>query len=165
MGAVETLIVWGSLDTVRHTLRNAAGEEIIVHAAPPDKTGTATAADKEKEKESREKFMDKSTGLEMEQAEEPKALLEWFAEKYKEFGATLEFVTNKSQEGSQFVKGFGGIGGILRYKVDFQDLGDLEGDDDEFYGSDEDSGRSFLLPSHISLRSSTPRAKVDHLDI
>lgn len=101
-------------------------EEIIVHSAPGEKD--------------REKFMDKSTGLEMDSAEEAKPLLEWFAEKYKEFGATLEFVTNKSQEGSQFVKGFGGIGGILRYKVDFTDLGDLEGDDDEFYGSDDDSG-------------------------
>ena len=90
----------------------------------------------------RDQFMDKSTGLEMEQAAEGQPLLEWFAENYKDFGATLEFVTNKSQEGSQFVKGFGGIGGILRYKVAFEDLGDLDGDDDEFYGSDDDSGKS-----------------------
>lgn len=27
------------------------------------------------------------------------------------FGATLEIVTDKSQEGAQFVRGFGGIGG------------------------------------------------------
>ena len=26
-------------------------------------------------------------------------------------GTKLEFITNKSQEGAQFVKGFGGIGG------------------------------------------------------
>ena len=37
-------------------------------------------------------------------------------------GATLEIVTDKSQEGSQFVRGFGGVGGILRYKVDLQNL-------------------------------------------
>lgn len=67
----------------------------------------------------REKFIDKATGLEMEQASEPQSLLEWLAEKYQEFGAALEFVTNRSTEGSQFVRGFGGIGGILRYKVDF----------------------------------------------
>lgn len=96
--------------------------------------------------------MDKSTGLEMEQAAEPQPVLEWFAEKYREFGATLEFVTNKSQEGSQFVKGFGGIGGLLRYKVDFNDLGDLEDDDDEFYGSDDDSG-ALLLPSSVIIVS------------
>ena len=46
-------------------------------------------------------------------------LIEWFANNYKSFGTTLEFVTDKSQEGTQFVKGFGGLGGILRYYVDF----------------------------------------------
>ncbi|CAE6431796.1 Eukaryotic peptide chain release factor subunit 1 OS=Podospora anserina GN=SU2 PE=3 SV=1 [Rhizoctonia solani AG-1 IB] len=125
MGAVETLIVWENLDITRYVLRNAAGEEIIVHA------------NKEQEK-NREKFIDKSTGLEMEQASEPTSLLEWFAEKYKEFGATLEFVSNRSQEGAQFVKGFGGIGGILRYKVDFTNLAAFDEDSDEFYDSDED---------------------------
>lgn len=138
MGAVETLIVWENLEVARNTLRNAAGEEAVVFSSPGDKD--------------REKFMDKSTGLEMEQSAEPQPLLEWFAEKYKEFGATLEFVTNKSQEGSQFVKGFGGIGGILRYKVDFQDLGDQDGGDDEFYGSDEDSGEPMFRSSFVQRR-------------
>jgi peptide chain release factor subunit 1 len=123
LGAVETLIVWENLDTTRYILRNAAGEEIIVHA------------NKEQEKD-REKFHDKSTGKEMELATEPQSLLEWFAEKYKEFGANLEFVTNRSQEGAQFVKGFGGIGGVLRYKVDFQNLS-IDEDEDEFYSDDE----------------------------
>ena len=63
----------------------------------------------------KEKFEDKATGLEMEAAEEAQSLLEWLAEHYKEFGCALEFVSDKSQEGSQFVKGFSGIGGILRY--------------------------------------------------
>ncbi|KAG6865677.1 Eukaryotic peptide chain release factor subunit 1 [Blastosporella zonata] len=125
LGAVETLIVWENLDITRYVLRNAAGEEIIVYA------------NKDQEKQ-REKFIDKSTGLEMEQASEPSSLLEWFAEKYKEFGANLEFVTNRSQEGAQFVKGFGGIGGLLRYKVDFQTLGSADDDEDEFYDSDEE---------------------------
>ncbi len=108
---------------------------MIVHSLPTDKD--------------RDKFIDKATGLEMESAAEAQPLLEWFAEKYKDFGATLEFVTNKSQEGSQFVKGFGGIGGILRYKVDFTDLGDLD-DGDDFYGSDEDSGESFTTRTTLT---------------
>lgn len=54
--------------------------------------------------------------------EESISLLEWLANKYKSFGATLEIVTDKSPEGSQFVRGFGGIGGILRYRVDLQQL-------------------------------------------
>ncbi|KAH9063774.1 peptide chain release factor eRF/aRF subunit 1 [Lactarius deliciosus] len=125
LGAVETLIVWENLDITRFVLRNAASEEIVVHV------------NKEQEKD-REKFLDKSTGLEMEQSQEPQPLLEWFAEKYKEFGANLEFVTNRSQEGAQFVKGFGGIGGLLRYKVDFTNLVSADDDEDEFYSDDDD---------------------------
>ena len=93
----------------------------------------------------------------MEQSTDPQSLLEWFTEKYKEFGANLEvhlmiyfwsgrwlttssqFVSNRSPEGAQFVKGFGGIGGILRYKVDFSVLAGADDDDDEFY-SDSDDG-------------------------
>lgn len=48
--------------------------------------------------------------------------VEWIAEHYKEFGAKLEFVTDCSQEAHQFVRGFGGIGAILRWKVDFDDF-------------------------------------------
>lgn len=101
-------------------------EEVIVHAS------------KEQEKD-RERFLDKSTGTEMERVVEPQALLEWFTEKYKEFGAALEFVTDRSQEGAQFVKGFGGIGGLLRYKVDFTNLASFDGEEeDEFMSDDED---------------------------
>ncbi|KAI5451849.1 translation termination factor eRF1 [Naganishia albida] len=127
LGAVETLIIWENLDLTRHVLRNAAGEIHIVHTWPTDP-------------KRKEKFEDKATGLEMEAAEEPQSLLEWLAEHYKEFGCQLEFVSDKSQEGSQFVKGFSGIGGILRYKVDSATLmNDSDFDDDEFYGSDSDS--------------------------
>ncbi|CDZ96944.1 peptide chain release factor erf arf subunit 1 [Phaffia rhodozyma] len=127
MGAVETLIVWENLDVMRYVLRNAAGEEIIIHAN----------AEQAKD---RTKWLDKSTGLEMENVQEPQSLLEWLADKYKDFGAALEFVTNRSQEGNQFCKGFGGIGGLLRYKVDMSNLGDLDDEDeDEFYDSDHSS--------------------------
>ena len=57
---------------------------------------------------------------------------EWLANNYKNFGSTLEIITDRSQEGSQFVRGFGGIGGMLRYKVDFQAMQFDEFDDDEF---------------------------------
>ncbi|KAJ3126734.1 Electron transfer flavoprotein alpha-subunit [Nowakowskiella sp. JEL0407] len=101
LGAVEKLILWENLDVFRYVLKNpTTGEEKIVHP------------NKEQEK-TKELFVE--NGVELEVVEKT-PLLEWFAEKYKDFGATLEFVTNRSQEGSQFVKGFGGIGGILRYK-------------------------------------------------
>lgn len=121
MGAVETLIVWENLDITRFMLKNhAADQEVIQHLNP----------EQEKDKAN---FVDKETGVELELIEKL-ALLEWLANNYKSFGATLEIVTDRSQEGSQFCKGFGGIGGILRYRVDFQSM-EYEPDED-FYDDD-----------------------------
>jgi peptide chain release factor subunit 1 len=77
-------------------------------------------------------FMDKDTGQEMEVVDQG-SMLEWLAEKYRDFGATLEFVSDRSSEGNQFVKGFGGIGAILRYALNFEQLADFDDGDDEFY--------------------------------
>ncbi|KAF0457481.1 peptide chain release factor eRF/aRF subunit 1 [Gigaspora margarita] len=118
LGAVETLIVWENLDVSRYVLKNSSGAELVVHM------------NKEQEKD-RSLFLDKETGLDMEVADRM-PLLEWFADHYKDFGANLEFVTNRSQEGSQFVKGFGGIGGLLRYKVDFDSL-NYDSEEDGFF--------------------------------
>ena len=51
------------------------------------------------------------TGVELELVDSM-PLLEWLANNYKSFGATLEIITDRSQEGSQYVRGFGGIGGV-----------------------------------------------------
>jgi peptide chain release factor subunit 1 len=106
MGAVETLIVWENLDIQRLEVRNPSTgqDDIVLHLTPEQATND-------------EFFRDKETGAELEVTDK-KPLLEWMAENYKKFGCQLEFVTNKSQEGSQFCRGFGGIGGILRYSVD-----------------------------------------------
>ncbi|KAI9030359.1 peptide chain release factor eRF/aRF subunit 1 [Hyaloraphidium curvatum] len=119
MGAVETLIVWENLEINRIVLKN-----------PSNDTTKTLHLSKEQEK-NRELFVE--DGVELEVVEKQQ-LLEWFSEHYKEFGATLEFVTDKSGLGAQFVKGFGGIGGLLRYKVDFQHF---QADEDEFL-SDSD---------------------------
>jgi len=119
MGAVETLICWENLDIQRFVLKNhTTGEEKILHLTS------------EQEKDMTH-FTDKETGVELE-LEENMPFLEWLANNYKNFGATLEIITDRSQEGSQFVRGFGGIGGMLRYKVDFQSMQCDNLDDEEF---------------------------------
>jgi len=56
---------------------------------------------------------------------------------YKKYGINIEFITDKSSDGFQFVKGFGGIGGFLRYKIEIDDVvGNFEGNDD--FDPDED---------------------------
>lgn len=118
LGAAETLIVYENLEYTRWVLKTSTGTEVILH------TNKTSELD-------REMFMDKETGQEMEVAEQG-SFLEWLAEKYKDFGANLEFVSDRSSEGNQFVKGFGGIGAMLRYKVNFEQLADFE-EEDEFY--------------------------------
>jgi len=104
MGAAEILIVWENLEVNRYVLKNnSTGVEKVLHL------------NKEQEQDPSH-FVENGIDLEVI---EKLSLLEWFANNYKKFGAVLEFITNKSQEGAQFCKGFGGIGGILRYRVDF----------------------------------------------
>ncbi|WCJ17965.1 Eukaryotic peptide chain release factor subunit 1-1 [Euphorbia peplus] len=112
MGVVETLIVWENLDINRYVLKNSTtGEEIIKHFNNEQEANQSN-------------FRDPASAAELE-VQEKMPLLEWFANEYKKFGCTLEFVTNKSQEGSQFCRGFGGIGGILRYQMDMRDFDEL----------------------------------------
>ncbi|GMP81643.1 hypothetical protein CsSME_00036283 [Camellia sinensis var. sinensis] len=72
-------------------------------------------------------FRDAGTAGELE-VQDKTTLLEWFANEYKKFGCTLEFVTNKSHERSQFCRGFGGIGGIVRYQLDIRSFDELSND-------------------------------------
>lgn len=112
MGAVDKLIVWEELDTLRMVARNPNTGEEFVHFVTP------------KQVDDRKYYVDPETNAALEA--ETQQVIEWFAEGYKKFGCSLEFVTNKSPEGSQFVKGFGGIGGLLRYPVDLVQLQELE---------------------------------------
>jgi len=125
LGAVEILICWENLDIMRYILKIPGSENAtkILHLTP----------DQEKDKSH---FTDKESGAEMELIES-QPLLEWLANNYKSFGATLEIITDKSQEGSQFVRGFGGIGGILRYKVDLQSLQGECSLDDQIFDYDD----------------------------
>ena len=120
MGAVEKLIVFENLDINRIVVKHPVTAVVSTFYFSP-----------EQEKSNSSLFRDNNVEMEIV---EKMPFLEWIANNYKQFGASLEFVTNKSQEGSQFCKGFGGIGGLLRYKVDFMALDDAGGDAD----SDDD---------------------------
>jgi len=123
MGAVEILIVWENLDINRYVLKNSSTAEILIKHL-------------NKEQESNQSnFRDQVTPAELE-VQEKMPLLEWFANEYKKFGCSLEFVTNKSQEGSQFCRGFGGIGGILRYQLDIRSFDELSDDGEVDVDSD-----------------------------
>ncbi|PON34511.1 Peptide chain release factor eRF1/aRF [Parasponia andersonii] len=105
-------------DINRYSLKNnSTGEIVIKHL--------------NKEQESNvNNFRDSNGSAELE-VQDKISFLERFANEYRKFGCSLEFVTNKSQEGSQFCRGFGGIGGILRYQLDMRTLDGEVYDDSE----------------------------------
>jgi peptide chain release factor subunit 1 len=116
IGAIETLIAWENLEHVRYVLKNSStGEEVIKVLNKTQQADT-------------NQFRDAASGADLE-IQESMALLEWLASSYKQKGARLEIVTDRSAEGNQFVKGFGGLGGILRYKLELEEVNPEEGDD------------------------------------
>lgn len=123
-GAIETLIVWENLAVTRFTVKTVSGEEKYLHLNEQQATNPDNFKDKEGDFEVISQL----------------PLLEWLANNFKEWGAQLEFVTDRSQEGSQFCRGFGGIGGLLRYPLDFS-LADV--DEDEFWDGGDSDGDDF----------------------
>jgi len=123
MGAVSTLIVWENLDLKRIVIRSPQAGTEETHYLTPE------AAKSEK------LYRDASTGEQLDIVDNV-MFTEWIVENYKTFGTRLEFITDRSQEGNQFCKGFGGCGGIMRYQVEFEQFDEP----DEFDGgASEDS--------------------------
>jgi len=120
MGAVESLICWENLDILRIQIRNPHTDVEQTHYLTPEQAKDPKL------------YRDPDSNVELETVNsEP--FVEWIAVNYKTFGTKLDFITDKSQEGNQFVKGFGGIGGLLRYRVEFEQFEepDLEADSDD----------------------------------
>jgi len=126
-GAIEMLMVWENLDTWRLELRNpVTGDEETLTLSPAQLSDPKFFKDEENS-------CDKEVTDKIE-------LVEWLSTNYTKFGCKLEIVSNKSQEGSQFCKGFGGIGGFLRYRCDFLETDVFEGmEDGSPVPSDSDS--------------------------
>ncbi|CAF0949662.1 unnamed protein product [Adineta steineri] len=104
-GQIDTLIIWKNCDLIRYVLRHIQTKQIKI---------IYLQIDKEKEIDN-----------ELEQLEKI-SLIHWLEKNYEKMNIKLEIVTDKSQEGSQFVHGFTGIGGILRHKLDHQSLNIIE---------------------------------------
>jgi len=128
-GAVQKLIVWEDLEIIKFKLFNPTTEEKKTIYLTPEQA------------KDQNRFVDKfGTKYEVESED----ILEWLADHYKDFGCSMEFVTNKSQEGAQFCRGFGGMGGLLRYRFDFEtnfekkDEGKDSDDEDKIILGDDD---------------------------
>jgi len=105
--AVLTLIVYENIEISRIVVNTPNGDRVLYLTPAQEKMSSF--------------FKDADTGVDLE-IKEKVSYVDWLAENYKGMGFSLQFVTDSSQEGSQFVKGFGGIGAILRFVVDFSTL-------------------------------------------
>jgi peptide chain release factor subunit 1 len=62
-------------------------------------------------------------------------LVEWFTQ--NNHGAKIHIVSDRTQEGTQFVMGFGGIGALLRYSMTFSHPDDEDDDDTQSIHHDD----------------------------
>lgn len=140
MGAIQELILWEELEVNRYELRNnQTGKETVLYLT----------ADEEKAEGREDFFQDSETGLPLNiKAKLP--LVQWISEVHQNFGCNLQLVSDQSGLGNQFVKGFGGIGGTLRWKVDTAEEESCPAEDendsaelDLFWNEDEDGGYGF----------------------
>jgi peptide chain release factor subunit 1 len=126
-GAVGRIICYEDLDYIRIKLKNTENQNFSTVFVKPNQATNP------------ELYKDKDSGAVLEPVDEPNepsSLPEWLAIHYKDYGCDIEFVTDKSPEGTQFLKGFAGLGGFLRYKVEVDHLlneaAEYEEEDDDF---------------------------------
>ena len=126
LGALETMMLFENIEIMRYEIKNPVTNV--------SKTYLLNAQQEQDPKY----FKDPETGVDLEVvSSEP--LADWICLHYKEYGISIEFITDKSPDGFQFCKGFGGIGGFLRYRMDVDDvIGDATGNYDEDFDPDED---------------------------
>lgn len=128
-GVVQKLLVYDDLDFWRVLLRKKADADNEDDEANIIKYLTTAGL------EDPNAFIDPETKEELVEIEREE-FVDWIAQNHSQFGCEIVMVTDRSPEGSQFVNGFGGVGGFLRYKVDYDmdyDAANNSDDDDEFF--------------------------------
>lgn len=128
MSALEKLLLYDEIEITRYEIRQPGKDDPKIHYLTPA------------QEEDPKYFKDAETGVELEVINsEP--LGDWLMVNYQHFGCKIELITDKTQEGFQFCKGFGGVGGLLRYKIDIEEFVEL---DKDLGGDDFDPDEDFI---------------------
>lgn len=126
LGALDTMMLFENIEIMRYEIKNPVSGET--------KTFLLNAVQEQDPKY----FKDADTGVDLEVVS-CEQLADWLCLHFKEYGIKIEFITDKSPDGFQFVKGFGGLGGFLRYKMEVDDIiGDAMGNYDDDFDPEED---------------------------
>jgi len=140
------LAVYGAAATLS-ALENAGGavETILIADSSTLQRAVLTLPTEEKsDAEVKEKLIVYGTEEDVQRAiterkaelDEAQSLLSWLRENAASLGATMELISGTTSQGQQFVNGFGGIGGLLRYEIDLSAL--VNGDDENEASSVEE---------------------------
>eukprot|EP01119_Soliformovum_irregulare_P018967 TRINITY_DN5921_c0_g1_i1.p1 TRINITY_DN5921_c0_g1~~TRINITY_DN5921_c0_g1_i1.p1 ORF type:complete len:300 (+),score=101.03 TRINITY_DN5921_c0_g1_i1:451-1350(+) len=116
-GVIETLIVWENLPDIRSVVQSPDGV-------------TRTFVCKE---EDIPKHVEKG-----DEILESDLFVDWITENYHNFGMALVIVGDATPEGSQFCRGFGGVGAVLRYNIASEIVEPQEDEVEEGKEEDED---------------------------
>lgn len=121
-GLVETLIVWDELPDYRFELvsQSDPNEKKIVYR--PDQSSNFP-------------------GYEILSSI---SVLDWILEHHKDFGAKVELISSVSSPANQFILGFGGIGGILRFKINEEHLNQENKEEEEDEVEDDGSEYDYV---------------------
>jgi len=116
-GLLDTLIIWNDLSIIRWE---------FVKSNEPNETKVIYLNEGKSLEENKEWTVKSNMPL-----------LDWILEHYREFGAIIELISDHTDMGAQFVKGFGGIGGLLRYQTELPSTApdvakDSENTEDEY---------------------------------
>lgn len=122
MGCVKTLIIWDQLRNYRYILetqKDGLTQQEIIYSVLDDPMNILA------------KYNDNDKARVVKQ----ELLSDWLMKEYDNFGIELKIVSKNTPEGTQFVQGFSGIGGLLRYAVDMtefdEDNENMDNIDDE----------------------------------
>ena len=126
LGALDTMMLFDNIEVMRYEIKNPVKNETKVFLL------NAT------QEQDPKYFKDAETGVDLEVVS-CESLADWICLNYKSYGINIEFITDKSPDGFQFVKGFGGMGGFLRYRMDVDAvLGDAMGNYDSDFDPEDD---------------------------
>ena len=128
MSALDKILLYEELEITRFEIKN------------PIKGETRTWYLTKAQEADPKYFKDPETGTDNEVVSQ-ESLIDWLFVNYQHYGAKIELISDKTQEGFQFVKGFGGIGGTLRYKIDIDEIAD---ENNNFGGDDFDPDEDFI---------------------
>lgn len=95
-GVIETLIVWENLPDIRSVVQSPDGVTRTVVCKEEDIPKHVAKGDEILESD---------------------IFVDWITENYHTFGMDLVIVGDATPEGSQFCRGFGGVGAVLRYSI------------------------------------------------